>query len=102
MENALKFNDTIKEYIKDNYSESWFFCNSSYEYYELIKKGEYKKIDKRIYDELPNLIALLRMKYRNQSAHGSKVITKKDFEELRDFLITKQGVLVRLVELLIK
>jgi hypothetical protein len=102
MENALRFNDTIKEHIKDNYSDPWFLTNSSYEYYDLIKKWEYKKIGKGIYEELPNLIALLRIKYRNQSAHGSKVITKEDFEELRDFLVTKEWILLRLVELLIK
>ena len=102
MENALRFNETIKEHIKEEYSDPEFLTHSSFEYYDLIKKGEYKKIDKGIYDELPNLIALLRIKYRNQSAHGSKVITKADFEELRDFLITGHGVLVRLVELLIK
>ncbi len=102
MENALRFNDTIKEHIKDNYSAPSFLINSSYEYYDLIKKWEYKKIDKGIYEELPNLIALLRIKYRNQSAHGSKVITKEDFEELREFLVTGEWILLRLVELLIK
>lgn len=101
MENALRYNPFVKKYIEDNYSDSWFFILKWFSgNYDFIKYWEYDKVTDSVYSELPNIIALLRLKYRNLSAHWDKITKREEYEKLRDLLIFWKWVLVKLEELL--
>jgi hypothetical protein len=69
MENLLKFNDSIKSYINNNFSDSNFLLNTNSYNWNLVNNSEYEKINDDFYNDLPNVIALLRLKYRNDNTH---------------------------------
>ena len=100
MEKTLRYNKFAKEYIKNNYYEFDFFAKASDSDRKAIDDEEYDKLSESVSEELPNLIRLLRKRYRNQSAHGDKITSKMEYEELRDLLIFWKGVFVKLVTLL--
>lgn len=98
MENALKYNTVIKNYIKNKYPTGNTLVYSNTFNWELIKCHKFDALPKDFSDDFPNFIALLRLKYRNESAHGDKTISKAEFEELRDLLIFGKWILVKFVE----
>jgi hypothetical protein len=69
MENLLKFSDSIKQYIESNFQNSKFLLKTNAQNWKIINNGEYDKITDDFYSDLPNIIALLRLKYRNENTH---------------------------------
>lgn len=98
MENALKYNTVIKNYIKEHIPSGNTLIYSNVVNWELIKWHKFDSLPKDSSDDFPNVIALLRLKYRNESAHGDKTISKAEFEELRNLLIFGEWILVKFVE----
>ncbi|MBP7806199.1 DEAD/DEAH box helicase family protein [Candidatus Gracilibacteria bacterium] len=98
MENALKYNKTLRAYIKNNIvgGDSLISTNSTNG--DIIKSKKFDLIPKDFYSDFPNFIGLLRLKYRNESAHGDKTFSKSEFEELKDILISKQGILIQFMK----
>lgn len=97
MENALKYNTIIKNYIRDTFPAGNTLVYSNSVNWELVKWQRYESLPKDFLDDFPNIIALLRLKYRNESTHGDKTITKAEFEELRSLLIFGKWILVHFV-----
>ncbi|PZM80184.1 hypothetical protein DLH72_05215 [Candidatus Gracilibacteria bacterium] len=70
MENAMRYNSEVKNFLKDNF-------------YGL--------------NNLPDIISKLRTKYRNEDSHGEKVISKSEFEELRNLILFGDGILIKFI-----
>ena len=62
------------------------------------KNKEFDKIDSKFYKDLPNFIALLRLKYRNENTHWDKIMSREEFEELRSLLIFWEKILINLLQ----
>ncbi|MDP2090512.1 MAG: DEAD/DEAH box helicase family protein [Candidatus Gracilibacteria bacterium] len=97
MEMLLKFNNSLKNYIKNNFAISSFLLNTNSYNWNIVSNEEYEKITDDFYNDLPNVIALLRLKYRNENTHGEKIMNIEEFEELRDLLLYGKGILLKLV-----
>ncbi|MDP2396117.1 MAG: hypothetical protein Q8S84_03755 [bacterium] len=65
----LKFNNSLKNYIKNNFAISSFLLNTNSYNWNIVSNEEYEKITDDFYNDLPNVIALLRLKYRNENTH---------------------------------
>ena len=101
MENALRYNPKVKEYIENTYKENGaFLIGSSSDNYNNIKSSYFNKLNNNLYSELPNLITLVRLKYRNESMHWDKITSKNEYEELRDLLIFETWILIKLEKLI--
>lgn len=100
MEYALRKNQTIRKYIKDNFQNSAFFLSSTEIILDHLRAQKYEKISKDVLSkELPNIIFLVRWKYRNETSHGEKVGSKEEFEDLRWLLIYQYGILQKIANL---
>lgn len=97
MENLLKFNDSLKSYINNNFSDSNFLLNTNSYNWNLVNNNDYEKIKDDFYNDLPNVIALLRLKYRNDNTHWEKIMSKEEFEELRNILLFSKWLLIKLL-----
>lgn len=100
METALKFNTTIKDFIRNNIPDGDTLVYTNIANWNLIKDQKFEALPKDLYKDFPNFIALLRLKYRNDSTHGDKVISKEEFEELRNLMIFEEWVLVNFIKIL--
>ena len=61
MEYALRKNQTIRKYIKDNFQNSAFFLSSTEIILDHLRAQKYEKISKDVLSkELPNIIFLVR------------------------------------------
>lgn len=70
MEYALRKNQTIRKYIKDHFQNSSFFLFSTDIISDCLRAQKYDKINKDVLSkELPNIISLVRGKYRNETSH---------------------------------
>lgn len=70
MENAMRYNSEVKNFLKDNF----YWLNN-----------------------LPDIISTLRTKYRNEDSHWEKVISKSEFEELRNLILFWDWILIKFI-----
>ena len=70
MENAMRYNFKVKTFVKDNF----YLLNT-----------------------LPDIISTLRTKYRNEDSHWEKVISKSEFEDLRNLILFWDWVLIKFI-----
>ena len=96
MEKLLSFNSKLQDYISKNFSNFDFQMWVNWTNKNFMKNEEFSKLKEDIYKDLPNLIALIRVKYRNGDMHGEKVIKIEEFEELRDIMIFRNQILIKL------
>jgi type III restriction enzyme len=99
MENLLKFNNSIHSYIKNNFSNSDFLLKTNSYNWNIVNNWEYEKITDDFYNDLPNIIAVWRLKYRNENTHWDKIMNKEEFEELRDLLLFWRWILIKLISI---
>lgn len=97
MENLLKKNNSLQNYLEKNFSNYEFFLKTNPQNWKIVSNGEYEKITDTFYNDVPNMIALLRLKYRNENTHWEKIMKKEDFEELRNILLYWKWILVQLM-----
>jgi hypothetical protein len=94
MEYALRKNQTIRKYIKENFQNSSFFIASTDIISDHLRAQKYDKVNiDMLSKELPNIISLIRWRYRNETSHGEKIWSKEEFEDLRWLLIYRYSVL---------
>lgn len=96
MENLLTFNNYTISYIRDNFKELWFDVWQNSTNKAMIKDKKFNQITNNFYKDLPNLIWLIREKFRNADSHWARVMKKEELEELRDIMIFWEWVLIKI------
>ena len=96
MENLLTFNNYTISYIRDNFKKLWFDVWQNSTNKAMIKDKKFNQITNNFYKDLPNLIWLIREKFRNADSHWARVMKKEELEELRDIMIFWEWVLIKI------
>lgn len=95
MEMLLTYNETLVNYFKKEFSDSWFYVWKSFNNID-FDNCDINKIDKKVFKNLPNLIKLIRKKFRNDDFHWGRTVKKEDLEKLREIMIYDEWILVKL------
>ncbi len=87
MESLLKYNSGVGDVVRLYAEDSDFLLHWEQRNAITTKDNADKLNDQAYLNDFPNFISLLRNKYRNRNAHGDKIMTREEFEKVRDLLI---------------
>lgn len=87
MEALLKYNSAVGDVIRQYTTDPDFLLQSSSKNAISSKDDADKVNDQSYLNDFPNFISLLRNKYRNKNSHGDKIMTREEFERVRDLLL---------------
>lgn len=98
MQTLLTYNSNVIQYISKNFEGFDFTLWMNWGNKSLIKEWKFEQLWEDIFKDLPNLIWLIREKFRNPDSHGAKVVKREELEELREILLYREGILVRILK----
>lgn len=87
METLLKYNDSVRDIVRQYAKDGDFLLRWEPKNSVSSKENADKVNDLAYLNDFPNFISLLRNKYRNKNAHGDKIMTREEFESVRDLLL---------------
>ena len=99
MQTLLTYNKSLIKHIKEKFGNFNFDLWINWDNRNLIKWKQFDLLWDEIYTDLPNLISLIRERFRNADSHGAKVIKKEELEELRDIMLYWKWILVKITEI---
>ena len=99
MQTLLTYNKSLIKHIKEKFWNFNFDLWINWDNRNLIKWKQFDLLWDEIYTDLPNLISLIRERFRNADSHGAKVIKKEELEELRDIMLYWKWILVKITEI---
>ena len=95
MQTLLTYNKHIKEKFENFNFDLWINWDNR----NFIKWKQFDLLWDDIYTDLPNLISLIRERFRNADSHGAKVIKKEELEELRGIMLYWNWILIKITEI---